>query len=126
MSKLEKPLIDQYWAQVGGTIVYEFCMVQRTATNGPRLLDALILPNRETKIARSQEVQIEGQNIILVQAKYSRLGMYLMGQAVFSVELMRRFKPASIHSIALCTQDDAILHSFLKPYREVEVVVLTG
>jgi|GEM_PF-4812812 len=79
-SKLEKPLIDQYWAQVRGTIVYEFCMVQRTTTNGPRLLDTLILPNQETKIAKASEVQIEGQNIILVQVKYSRLGLYLMGR----------------------------------------------
>lgn len=125
MSKLEKPLIDKYWDTVGGTIVYEFCMVQRSVANAPRYLDALILPKRETRVASASEIQIEGQNIILIQAKYSRLGMYLMGQALFSVELMRKFKPASIHSIALCTKDDAVLSPFLAPYSEVEVITIS-
>ena len=126
MSKLEKSLIDKYWAQVGGTIVYEFCMVRPSATNGPRYLDALILPQLETRVARASAIVIEGQHIILVQAKCSRLGMYLMGQALFSVELMRKFKPASIRSIALCTQSDAVLSPLLKPYSEVEVVTISN
>jgi hypothetical protein len=126
MSKLEKPLIDKYWTQVGGTIVYEFCMVRRSSINAPRYLDALILPQLDTRVASASEILIECQHIILVQAKCSRLGMYLMGQALFSVELMRRFKPASIRSIALCTQDDAVLSPLLKPYCEVEVVIISN
>lgn len=123
MSKHEKPMIEKYWAEVGGTIVYEFCMVNRTAINGVRYLDALILPNGETKIAKQSEVAIEGADVILVQAKNSRLGMYLMGQTLFSVELMRRFKPATIRSIALCRQDDAVLSPFFASFSEIEVVV---
>lgn len=123
MSKHEKPLIDEYWEQIGGTIVYEFCMVRRAQTNAPRFLDALILPNQETKIAQSSEVELEGQDIILVQAKHSRIGMYLMGQALFSVALMEKFQPKSIRSIALCTKDDAILRPLLESHG-VEVVVI--
>ena len=101
-------------------------MVRRSATNAPRYLDALILLQLETRVARASEIVIEGQHSILVQAKCSRLGMYLMGQALFSVELIRKFKPASIRSIALCTQDDTVLSPLLKPYSEVEVVTISN
>jgi hypothetical protein len=123
MSKLERPLIEKYWWRVGGTIVFEFPMVQSSATCGKRCLDALILPNKETKEAKASDVSIEGEDILLVQAKYSGLGMYLMGQALFSVELMRKFRPVSIRSIALCTKDDSVLRPLLDPYPEVEVVI---
>jgi hypothetical protein len=124
MSKLERPLIEEYWRRVGGTIVFEFPMVLSSATCGKRCLDALILPNKDTKEAKASDVYLEGEDIILVQAKYRRLGMYLMGQALFSVELIRRFNPMSIRSIALCTKDDSVLRPLLSAYPEVEVVVI--
>jgi hypothetical protein len=124
MSKHERPMILKYWERVGGTIVFEFPMVRGSATCGKRHLDALILPNGETKIANAQDVSLAGKDIIIVQAKNNRLGMYLMGQAVFSVELMRPFNPKSIRSIALCTKDCSVLRPLLDKYPEVEVVVI--
>lgn len=50
--------------------------------------DAVILPNGGTRITHGSEVSIEGQDIIVIQAKAHRLGMYLMGQALFSRELV--------------------------------------
>ncbi len=124
MSKLERPLIERYWRRVGGTIVFEFLMVQSSTTCGKRCLDALILPNKETKEAKASDIYLEGEDIILAQAKYSRVGMYLMGQALFSVELMRRFNPGLIRSIALCRKNDSVLRPLLDSYPEVEVVVI--
>lgn len=49
--------------------------------------------------------------------------MYLMGQAIFSAELIKRFKPASVRSVALCGKGDSVLEPMLKGYPEVEVVV---
>jgi hypothetical protein len=123
MSKLERPLIEKYWNQIGGTIIFEFPMIHKSATCGPRYLDALIFPKKKRKILKPSEATIAGQDIILVQAKCSRLGMYLMGQAVFSIELMRRFKPISINSVILCTEDDSVLRPFLSRYPEIKVVV---
>ena len=124
MSKRERPLIEKYWHRVGGTIVFEFPMVRGSATCGKRHLDALILPNGETKIASAHDLSLAGEDIIIVQAKDNRLGMYLMGQAVFSVELMRKFNPKSIRSIALCTKDCSVLRPLLDKYPEVEVVII--
>jgi len=124
MSKLERPLIEKYWQTIGGTIVFEFPMVRGSRTCGKRHLDALILPNAEKRIARAQDVSLAGEDIILVQAKVTRLGMYLMGQVLFSIELMRPFNPKSIRSVALCTKDCSVLRPLLDKYPEVEVVII--
>jgi hypothetical protein len=123
MSKKETPMIRWYWNQVGGTLVEEFPAVFPTPTCGQRLLDAVILPKRETRIARWREVALEGEDLIVVQAKASRLGMYLMGQTFFSAQLMKRFHPTSIRSVALCAADDSVLRPLLEQYPGMEVVV---
>ena len=124
MSRLETPMTRAYWKRVGGTLIEEFPAVKGSATCGPRQLDAVILPNGEHRIAHWSEVEIEGQDVIVVQTKAHRLGMYLMGQAVFSIELMKPFKPRSIRSVALCKKTDSVLEPLLDHYPEVEVVVM--
>jgi hypothetical protein len=48
--------------------------------------------------------------------------MYLMGQALFSRELMKPFRPASIRTVALCAKDDSVLRPLAEEYG-IEVVV---
>jgi hypothetical protein len=117
-------MIRAYWRQVGGTLVEEFPAVRRTTTCGQRLLDAVILPNGETRIAHWREVSLEGEDVIVVQAKARRLGMYLMGQAFFSAQLVEQFNPRSVRSVALCKEDDAVLRPLLEQYPEMQVVIL--
>lgn len=126
MSKLETPMILRFWESVGGTLIPEFQAVARSPGVGRRLLDAVILPNRPKGQAHWSEVDIAGQNVIAVQAKAQRLGMYLMGQGLFSAELLRRFQPKSIRSIILCSADDSVLRPLLARYPEVEVVIDAG
>jgi hypothetical protein len=124
MSKLETPMIEGYWSRIGGTLVLEFQAVPRTATTGRRLIDAVILPGRPTTKTHWSKVDLQGQDVLAIQAKASRLGMYLMGQAIFSAALLRdRFKPRAVRSIILCSKDDAVLRPYLVAYPEVEVVV---
>jgi len=94
-----------YWEQRGGTLVEEFRAVRRSVTCGQRLLDGLIIldgPNRLVPPGSSDfnPDQIRDKDIVVVQTKNSRLGMYLMGQTVFSAELMRRFRPRSIDVVS--------------------------
>ena len=99
-----------------------------------RLVDALVLPDRETRIAaRGEPIHLaEGERAVLVQTKDSRLGMYLMGQTLFSAELLRRrFPTAAIESIALCTQDDDVLvafqeRSYIESKTDVAAFVIAG
>src|SRR6188474_3238409 len=98
MSKLETPMTRWYWQQIGGTLVEEFCAVRRSQTCSVRLLDGVIIKGGERRIAKQSEVIIEGQDVVVVQAKAKRLGMYLMGQALFSAQLIKRFRPRSVEA----------------------------
>ena len=126
MSKLETPMTRAYWQSVGGTLIEEFVAVERSSTTQRRVLDGLILPTAETRIANWREpITIDGRDVLVVQTKASRLSMYLMGQALLSPELVRqRFKPSSIRSVLLCTLDDSALHPLLEPFPSIEVIVM--
>jgi hypothetical protein len=123
MSKLETPITRWYWQQVGGTLVEEFCAVPRSRECSNRLIDGVIIKGEEFRIARQSEVDISGKDIVVVQAKAKRLGMYLMGQALFSAELLKRFNPRSIESVAIVTKDDAVLRPLFEQYEGMRVVV---
>jgi len=125
MSKLETPIIERYWESIRGTLIEEFPVVEASATCGPRRVDAVLLPEGAYRRAHWREVSLAGQHVIVVQAKANRLGMYLMGQAVFSLELIRAFRPASARSVALCTKDDSVLRPLLARYPDVGVVVVS-
>ena len=122
MSKLETPLTRRYWDSVGGALIEEFPAVRRGAGNAQRLLDGVIVLDQPKSILRFRDVDIKGKDIIVVQTKAKRLGMYLMGQAIVSRRLMEMFEPRSIRSVALCTQGDTVLEQMLKEFG-IELVV---
>ena len=122
MSKHETPLTSRFWKSVGGTLIEEFPAVKRTDSNSKRLMDGVIILHEETRIAKASEVDLEGKDIIVVQTKVNRLGMYLMGQALFSKELMKNFKPRSIRTVAICGKDDSVMRDLSEQFG-IEVVV---
>jgi hypothetical protein len=124
MSKLETPLIRKYWKKVGGTLVEEFPLVFRGKNHERRLVDAIIIPKGENKIVYWREISIENKEIIAIQAKAKRLGMYLMGQAFFTKKLLEKYhKPKKVISVALCTKDDDILRLLLEKYSGMKVII---
>jgi hypothetical protein len=104
-------------------LIEEFCAVRGSRLSGIRLLYGFIVKNGPFVIARQSEVVLKDQDIIVVQAKASRLGMYLMGQAFFSVQLMRAFEPRSVESVALVLRDDEVLRPLFGQYTGLCVVV---
>lgn len=125
MSKQETPMILAYWQQVGGTLLEEFLLVERGPDRGPRRADAVILPDGERRQVPlgQRKVSLAGRDVIVVQAKAERLGMYLLGQAVFSRALAMILGARSARSVALCKSGDAVLEP-LAVAHGVEVVVL--
>ena len=126
MSKHETPLTKKYWESVGGTLILEYPAVSRsTSSYGKRFIDGVIIIGGKKRIVKASEVEIEGKDIIVIQAKRTlrgRLGMNLLGQAFFSEGLMKRFKPKSIRSVALVNRGDEILEPIAAEYG-VEVIV---
>ena len=124
VSKLETPITRWYWSQVGGTLVEEFPLTPPSGTSGGRWVDGLIVPDGPNRIAKTEEVDVDGKEVVLVQTKKARLGMYLMGQAVFSQQLMfRTYSPRRVTSVALCTRDDDVLRPMLEAFDDIIVVI---
>ena len=89
MSKRETPLTLRYWQSCGGIFIPEFRVVERSGDHGQRLIDGLIVLGEETRVAHWREVDLAGRDIVSIQTKANRLGMYLLGQAYFSRELSK-------------------------------------
>ena len=118
----ETPMLRRYWDRVGGTLAEEFTAVPRSAGVAPRRLDGVIVLGGERRLVAPDDLDVAGRDIIVVQAKRPRLGMSLMGQALFSRELMKPFMPASIRTVALCGRDDSVMRPLAERYGiEVEI-----
>jgi hypothetical protein len=122
MSKHETPLTRRYWKSIGGALVEEFLAVKTSKNNGKRLIDGVIILGEKTEILKAGDISIEDKNIIVVQAKAARLGMYLLGQALFSLELLKFHNPKSIRTVAICTAGDSVLEPLAQKYG-IEVVI---
>lgn len=126
MSLKETPLTRWYWQQVGGLLIEEYPIVKAGPGVSPRYLDGLIVLGEESRISDVRDFSIEGRDVIAIQTKASRLGMYLMGQCLFSRDLIMRLNPQSLKSIALCTADDSVLRPLLEAHEGCKVVVFDG
>ncbi len=123
MSKHETWRTRQYWKAKGGLLIEEFKVVKRGEKNSIRLIDGVIVLGEENSIHSSTYFDISGRDIICIQTKKSRLGMYVMGQAFFSRELLKRHNPKSIKSVIICGKEDSVLQE-LCTNNEIEVVVI--
>jgi hypothetical protein len=114
-----------YWRQVGGTLIEEFLAVPRGEDQAPRRLDGLIiLGEKRKRLSPGAPFNLRDKDVIVVQTENGRLGMYLMGQVLFSQKLIeRRHKPRSVQSIALCAKSDRVLQPMLEAYKGCKVKV---
>ena len=126
MSTNETPLTHRYWKRKGGTLLEEYCVVRSRPGVSPRWVDGIIILGGEHRIGSKKEhesLDLNGQDLIVVQTKTGRLGMYLLGQALFSRELVREHcRPRSVRTVALCGRDDDVLHPIAE-YFGIEVTV---
>ncbi len=110
-------MIIRLWEEVGGTLIE-----QPACAKG---IDAVILPQGEKRRFGPEQPDgiLQGQDILVVQADPGRLGLDLMGRAVFGAALLKKFRPRSVRCLALCGADDPDLSVLLAPFPHVEVVV---
>ena len=116
MSKHETPMIEWYWERVGGLLVEEYPVVLRGSSHGLRRLDGLIIRDAPKERVYGELLEISGRHVIVVQAKARRLGMPLMGQTLFSLELVKALGPRAAISVAVCKADDTVLRPLLESH----------
>lgn len=86
-------------------------------------MDGLIVLNEPPRIINGNTYDIKGKDVIVIQTKANRLGMYLLGQAFFSKQLIEKLEPRSVRSVAICGKNDDVI-SELAASHGVEVVVI--
>lgn len=125
MSKHETPMTLWYWEQLGGTLYEEFPVVRAGPGRSRRNLDAVIvLGGERRRMPARSTTSLDEHDIVIVHAKRGRLGMNLMGQVLFSRDLvLRTSKPRSLRSVALCRATDVELQPLLEQHNGCEVVV---
>ena len=123
MSKHETPLTEQFWQTCcPGAFIPEYRLVRRTTGQGVRLADAIILPDEPHGRATFADYPtLDGRNVVVVQTKASRLGMYLMGQGVFSAGLVKAQGAQSVRSVMIATRSDDALLPLLGRFEGIEV-----
>lgn len=110
----ETRMLEWYWNKVcSGTLCAEFPAVKKDKTHAKRDIDAVILPKEPHREVDEKEFSelLHGRDLVAVQAKANRLGMYLMGQTLFSALLIKKrpYNPSSVRAVALCKEGDPIL-----------------
>ena len=125
MSKNETWRTRKYWRSVGGLLIEEFKAIplNREGNTGRRLLDGVIVLGEKQRRQIGGKFDLKGKDIIVVQTKSNRLSMYLMGQALFSREILKRYKPKSIRTVAICGKGDPEMENLCKK-NNIEVVVI--
>lgn len=123
MSQKESWRTRKYWSRTGGILIEEFLAVKGSKTTGKRLIDGVIVISEESRIYDGNFYNIEGNDVIIIQTKCNRIGMYLLGQAFFSKFLVEKYNPRSIKSVAICGAYDDIIGELAKDH-DVDVVVI--
>ena len=123
MSKHETWRTKLYWESVGGLLIEEFMSVKGNKDQGKRTVDGLIVLGEKTGIYKGNTYDISGKDVIVIQTKRGRIGMYLLGQAYFSRFLIEKHKPKSVKSVAICGRNDKVMQE-LADQHDVEIVVI--
>jgi hypothetical protein len=128
VSKLETEYTVAFWNALGeGTLYEEFSIV--TAQRGVqswRGVDGLVVLGERPRVAaRREKRSLDGEDVVVIQTKATRLNPAIFGQALLSPELIRmRWTPRSIRSVLLCTADDPQLRPYVDAFPQVETHVV--
>jgi len=115
-----------FWESVGGLLVEEFQMVKREPGIAPRYADGVIILNRPSAISSRTDIEIQGCDVIVIQTKAGRLGMHLLGQTLFSLQLVQLLKPATARAVAVCAEDDLLMRRLLESHQRCSVAIYPG
>lgn len=125
MSQNETPMTRWYWREVlkQGTLIEEYVAVERAedGSNASRFMDGLVIMDGAFEISDDVTRDIAGKDVVVIQSKNKRLGMYLLGQALFSRELLLKKGAKSVRSVAVCRKDDKVMRELLLAHPDIEV-----
>ena len=131
MSKHETPMTRWYWRSVNkcqGLLIREFPAVEgaKDRGEGKRHIDGVIICDLKSGDRKGQAKDrqlVQGREVIVIQSKAKRLGMYLIGQTIVSRELMKALGAEVAKSVAVHRKDDPVMLKVLQRFKKCEAVV---
>ena len=84
-------------------------------------MDGLVILDGPFQTSDDVRRDITGKDDVVIQSKNKRLGMYLMGQAIFSRQLILAKSAKSVRSVAVCRKDDKVMRPMLLRHEGIEV-----
>jgi hypothetical protein len=123
MSKHETRMTRKYWESIGGLLIEEFVAVKGNKNQGRRSLDGVVVLGEPTSIHNGNFFDVKNKDIVVIQTKPGRLNMSLLGQTLFSGELMERYNPKSIKLVSVCGKSDGVL-SICASEKNIQVIVI--
>jgi hypothetical protein len=125
MSENETPMTRWFWREVlkRGTLIEEYVAVEEAAddSNAPRYMDGLVILDGPFEISNDVRRDNAEKDVVVIQSKNKRLGMYLMGQTLFSRDLILAKGAKSVRSVAVCRKDDKVMRPLLLAHDNIEV-----
>ncbi len=104
-------------------MIEEFIAVQRNPDQAIRLIDGVIVLWEETMIHSGRTYDIKDKDVVIIQTKGGRIGMYLLGQAYFSRLLIEKLQPKSVRIVAICGKGDKVIEQLAQDHG-IEVVII--
>jgi hypothetical protein len=123
MSAKESWRTRKYWQSIGGLLIEEFVAVSKSENSARRLIDGVIVLNERNQIHPNHNYDISGKDVVVIQTKAGKLGMYLLGQVYFSKLLMEKLNPRSVKMVAICGKSDDVMEKLASTHN-IEIVVI--
>lgn len=131
MSKHETPMTRWYWRVINrkkGLLIREFPAVEcgQGRAEGKRHIDGVIIHENKSgdrKGMKKDRELVKGKEVIVIQSKAKRLGMYLIGQTIVSRELLKSLGADVVLSVAVCKKDDPKMRAVLERFKKCEAQV---
>jgi hypothetical protein len=123
----ETPLTRAYWREelCGQGALYEEFRAVDADGDGQSWRDidgVVVLGDPAGTVMRGRTRSLDGQDVVVIQTKATRLNPYVFGQALLSKDLIRRrWAPRSVRSVLICTADDPELRPVADGFLKVVV-----
>jgi len=127
-------MTEWYWRMhnnAKGLLIREFPAVEggKGRAEGKRHIDGVIICGKKSgnrKGRKEDRAKVKGKEVIVIQSKAKRLGMYLIGQTIVSRELMKALGAKVVLSVAVHRKDDQVMRKVLESFRKCQAVVYPG
>jgi len=124
MSKLEDHMTEACALEIRtrghqGKLIMEWMAVRGSKDGEPhrgqRLIDGVFVLDEPEDSDLGPKSDLRGRRVFVIQSKAKPLGMYLMGQVLFSMRVLEKECGAKVvGSFAVCHEDDVLMRKLLK------------